>query len=250
MKFIQRFQFFIDLPSDHHIGGFTGKVSQGALLTYLKQKNPNLWERLHDSNHERPYSMFPLTKTSNGATLGVATTDEELSQTILRIIVEDDYGTIKLVNRACPVYQVQFSKINPVPPELPKTGYGFAIRFQTPAVFPDPYRKRQANPFPNIEKLWHNAAKTFEQLTGQQLDDELPQRIEKQVAITNFQLKSVQVSLTKTAKVPAAIGYVKFVVENNEGLEHLGQLIQVMENWGIGGKRAMGFGKVKIKHFK
>lgn len=250
MKSIQRFQFFIDVPRDFSIGGFTGKVSQGALLTYLKEKNPNLWEKLHEGNHQRPYSIFPFTKISNGATIGVATTDEELSQTILRIIVEDDYGTIKLVRNEFPVYQVQFSKVNPVPAEPPEVGSGFALRFQTPAIFPDPNRKRKVDPFLNLQKLWYTTQKTYEMLTGEALDEDLPHRIEKQVAITNFELKSAKVSLTKTAKVFATMGYLKFVVEENDGLDHLNRLVQTMEHWGIGGKRAMGFGKVKVKYFR
>ncbi len=250
MRFIQRFKFFIDVPSDFRIGGFTGKVSQGAILTYLKDKNPNLWKKMHESNYERPYSIFPFTKISNGATIGVATTDEELSQTIFRIIVEDDYGTIRLIDQDFPVYQIQFNKVNPVPSKPPEIGSGFALRFQTPAVFPDPNRKRKVDTYINLLKLWHTTKKTYEMITGEKLDENLPQKIEKQVAVTNFELKSIRVSITKTAKVFATTGYLKFIVEDNEGLDHLNRLVQTMEHWGIGGKRAMGFGKVKVKYFK
>ncbi len=164
--------------------------------------------------------------------------------------MEDDYGTINLVGNDFPIYQVQFNKVNLVSTEPPKVGSGFALRFQTPAVFPDPNRKRKVDPYLNLQKLWYTTKKTYEMITGETLDEDLPRRIEKQVGVTNFELKSVKVSLTKTAKVFATTGYLKFIVEDNEGLDHLNRLVQTMEHWGIGGKRAMGFGKVKVKHFK
>ncbi len=258
---IFKFNFIID--RDEKIKGFTGRISHGAFLQYIRKYDIELSAELHEGNKRRPYSLWPIKFDQDGKNgeLKIATYDKKLSMNLFSIIGNTQDHYIVLVDTKCPIYQVDFNRVNvekginitsnnnsQIITNINK-GDQFWINFITPTIFANDSRISKIDPYPNLDRIWKNLLDTYEFLV-KKLDDKIKilEQLNSSIAVSRFKIRSISVSMSNYMKFPAFKGSIKFVVEKNEKLYILPTLLNIAKYWGIGGKRSMGLGKVRINY--
>ncbi len=250
---ISTFTLSIVFPKELFIKGFNGRIAHGAFLQYLRKHDLLLSQDLHEGNSKRTYSLSPIKfeKMADNwvGKLSIHTVDERIIKSLLSLIMENKYGEIYIVDTKCQVIRIDFSRKEISPLREINMASRINMKFISPTYFSNDHRKSKSDPYPHIGRIWLDIIKTYSMLVEEikEVDRQLLVNIfTQQLSTPRFNLRSMQVSLSKHMKINCFMGYIQFHVEDNTNLELLIPMLECVSSWGIGGKRAMGFGRIQL----
>lgn len=237
-------QFRISFQPSGKIYGFTGKVAQGAFLGLLKKEGDMTADVLHFGNKRRPYSLTPI-KVATPSFFDVTSLNQELSTHLSHILENFNEKTIQVSNREEHLLPPEI-KTAYLTPQPVTEGTRIQMQFWTPVLFSSNERKARTDPYPHLDRLWGDLIKVWNLQSEDTIDAELTHSLLQQLSTPFFNFRSVRIKLGQI-RVTGFTGKITFHVEDGTGLEYLLPLARLAGYFGIGGKKAMGFGRVHVR---
>lgn len=237
-------QFRISFNPSGKIYGFTGKVAQGAFLGLLKNENDMTADVLHFGNRRRPYSVTPI-RVGTPSYFDVTSLNDELSTHLTNILGNYQQRVITISDRVEQLLAPEIKTVFLTPTPIAE-GTSIHLDFRTPTLFSSVHRKARMDAYPHIHRIWGDLVKTWNSFAESKVDESIVDRLLNQLSTPFFEFKSVPIKMGKM-KVVGFTGKISFTVEDSTGLNYLIPLTRLARYFGVGGKRAMGFGNVNIR---
>ena len=240
----------LDCDTDKKLSSQMSSVFQGILMGVIK---PEYAEELH-SQQRHPYSHHIYYK-ENKIYWTISTFTREAYKNIimpfLDIDIKEFYSeyhniSFKIIDRN--IKTIEYQEL--LEQEYFKDkGRSIEIDFLTPTSFKS--NGRYMN-YPTIRWIFQSLMNKYDAngRNEQMMDEETLELIEKQVSITQYNLRSTQFHLEGT-KIPAFLGTIRIYVRSNQSVVNLiHYLLKFGEYSGVGIKSAIGMGAIRARNIE
>nr|MDO8081299.1 CRISPR system precrRNA processing endoribonuclease RAMP protein Cas6 [Candidatus Freyarchaeota archaeon] len=246
---------------------FTGHLVRGALLSILKNADPDLAQKLHEPHESRPYSVTPAVPVAHPKNIRQSLWWIEPGEHVMfhagflqNHIGEKTFQKILENRQEIKLGETPFT---PVRIELRRTTYEelvktaqpepvVTMRFRSPTqlpiigrdfplLFPDP---RYA--YGSLARVWNQNAPPQVQVDAQELHD----WIEQYVYIRKYRLQTREIDVGKQVKLAGFVGALEYLLNSTEGYAPwINILSRYATTANTGAKRTSGMGATqKIEH--
>jgi CRISPR-associated endoribonuclease Cas6 len=249
---------------------FTGHLVRGALLTLIRNVDPELAESLHEPHQPRPYSVTPATpvgqpmsirenlwwiKPGDHVRFHAGFLQDHIGEKAFQKILE---GRQEIKLGETPFIPVRIELKRTTYEELVKTAQPeeiITVKFTSPTQFaikarefplllPDPRYM-----YGSLAQLWNRYAPAQLQVDT----DELHEWVEENVYVRKiYSLQTREIDIGKTRKIAGFTGTLEYLLKSTEGYASwINVLTRYATTANTGAKRTSGMGATrKIEHRK
>ena len=212
------FELFPRNGKIHSYKKLQGHEFRAVLMDWLAKINPELVEKLHQANKERPYAIkFIINKKLSKIDFIITSFDPEINQSILDGIVLKDEANVIIKNRSYFISTIKWENhdLNCLI-ELSKPVNSFRLRFITPVSFNTSlgnYPVRFPLPsilFGNLCNLWNSVSENFKKLER----DEFIKWVNTHVYVSYYDMRTVKRNIGKPKPIVGGIGVASYRIKN------------------------------------
>ena len=247
---IKTYTLKIIIPEGVKFARDYGRKAQGMFLQCIKSANLELSKKLHSGVLKRPYSLTRLFRSPKYPGLlnfSVTIGDLQLQAAFQQYLFQKVSPTVIIDRQKCQVIETAITNHEFSSFTAPTVGTIVKLTIKTPLILSSQARQSKVDPLPLPERIWGNLWETWSDLIAplnQEAKIKFLQAVKYQLSTPAFDIRTVSCIFGEGAKIPGLAGYLIYKVEKPDDLEALVPLAEFATIWGIGSKRARGYGSV------
>jgi len=245
---------------------FTGVMLRGALLSIIREYQPELARLIHDRPGIRPFSLSLLTPHRrdfstlliDGRTYQFRITflEEHIMDTMLNFLAEDR-PTFNLLGTELTTSHVELDRVTFLDLAVDSSTFDFSLRFLTPTcfsawgsddhhLFPDPVKI-----FPNLLRLWNHFCPSHAIPRTSTYYD----WVARNIIVAGYRLHTRVVRLGEQRRVAGFTGICHYRIRRTPQNQALAAFTNTLCRFGeltnVGNNRTAGFGVIRyLPHVK